>query len=280
MFRSIVSRLDRPWPLAVAAIGASLAPAAIEVAAGRAHWGGLLWMVGCQAFVLRQLGRYRRVGREKDRTMLENSMRRYADSFSLRNREALAVAGGEAVVFIGDSLISRWKVETEFPALPAVNRGIGGNTTLDVDARLDVDALRLRPKIAIVAAGTNDLLFGTGPGRRGSPQEEGEAIAARLGAIAERLQAGGARAVVASIPPLISGGERPPAAVANRAIRRRCDALGVAVLDLFSLLGEKKDPLVYDPTLTDDGIHPNDAGYQVMTGALATLLLHPPTRPR
>ena len=74
-----------------------------------------------------------------------------------RRREAFAAepAAPGRVVFLGDSITQRGEWASLFPELDTLNRGIDGDTTEDVLARLDeaVD----RPRAVSLLIGTNDL---------------------------------------------------------------------------------------------------------------------------
>ena len=67
------------------------------------------------------------------------------------------------VVFLGDSITDGWKLEEYFPGKPYVNRGIGGQTTPQMLARMYADVIALKPKVMILLAGTNDIARNTGP---------------------------------------------------------------------------------------------------------------------
>ena len=59
------------------------------------------------------------------------------------------------VVFLGDSITAGGLWDELFPDLPTLNRGIGGDTTFDVLARLD-GAIN-QPRAVSLLIGTNDL---------------------------------------------------------------------------------------------------------------------------
>lgn len=71
-----------------------------------------------------------------------------------------------AVVFAGDSLTGQWKtpqLAAAFPAIKAVNRGIGGDVTRGLLFRFKEDVLDLNPRAIVVCIGTNDLSTHTEP---------------------------------------------------------------------------------------------------------------------
>ena len=69
-----------------------------------------------------------------------------------------------AVVFFGDSITEGWKtLAQDFPKLKTANRGISGDTTRGLRARLQGDVLDVRPRAVAILIGTNDLDQGATP---------------------------------------------------------------------------------------------------------------------
>ncbi|MEP6671792.1 MAG: GDSL-type esterase/lipase family protein [Chthoniobacter sp.] len=69
-----------------------------------------------------------------------------------------------SVVFFGDSITQGWgSLAKDFPNLKVSNRGISGDTTRGLRARLQGDVLDLHPKAVSILIGTNDLDQGGEP---------------------------------------------------------------------------------------------------------------------
>ena len=69
-----------------------------------------------------------------------------------------------AVVFFGDSITQGWgALANDFPKLKTANRGISGDTTRGLRARLQGDVVDLHPKAVSILIGTNDLDQGAAP---------------------------------------------------------------------------------------------------------------------
>lgn len=68
-----------------------------------------------------------------------------------------------AVVFLGDSITQLWDVQAAFPELKVANRGISGDTSFGLKARLHGDVLDLQPRAVVILIGTNDLAGGAAP---------------------------------------------------------------------------------------------------------------------
>jgi len=196
----------------------------------------------------------------------------YTDDFGqlARYRDANAAlgppaAGENRVVFIGDSITDYWKLPDYFPGKTHINRGIDGQTTPQMLVRFQQDAINLRPKVVIVLAGTNDIVGVTGPARN-------QDIEANYASMAELAEAHGIRMVFASVLPVNNYTEnakesfalRPRARILalNEWLKDYCAKHGLVYLDYFSAMVDDKGMLRKD--LTDDGLHPNAAGYKIM----------------
>jgi len=169
--------------------------------------------------------------------------------------------GERVIVALGDSLTAGWGVAAD-EAYPArlearlqregyayrmVNAGVSGDTTAGGLRRVDW-VLRAKPDIVIVALGANDGL------RAQSPQ----AMRDNLAAIVARLQAAGARVLLAGmrLPPNYGAAYTREFAEAFPSVARRAS---VPLLP-FLLEGVAGVPALNQA----DGIHPNAAGQRVV----------------
>lgn len=173
--------------------------------------------------------------------------------------------GDRRVVFLGDSITDDWPLATYFPGKPYVNRGIGGQTTSQMLVRFHQDVNDLQPKAVVILSGTNDLAGNTGPIRLG-------ALEANYASLAQLAAASGITTIFASILPVHDYtpaareyfAARPPARIVqiNGWLRSYCAAHGCIYLDYFSHLIDAHGRLMEH--LAGDGLHPNEAGYQIM----------------
>lgn len=184
---------------------------------------------------------------------------------------ALPAMNEMRVVFMGDSITDSWDNPVYggfFPGKPYINRGISGQTTPQMLIRFRRDVVELKPGVVVILAGTNDLAGNTGPTTL-------EAIADNLRSMAELATANGIRVVFASVLPVsdyeIRDGKtvtqtvrRPPAQILalNKWIQNFARASRHGYLDYFSAMADEKGFLKEE--LSDDGLHPNAAGYRVM----------------
>jgi len=185
---------------------------------------------------------------------------------------AAPAAGEKRVVFFGDSITDGWSSPANggfFPGKPYVNRGIGGQATSQMLVRYRADVIALEPSVVVILAGTNDVAGNAG---RTTP----EAIEANLADMAELARAHGIRVVLASLlpvsdekkdakgAPISRSADRPPETLRalNRWLAGYARANGHVYLDYASALTDARGMLRSE--LTDDGLHPNAAGYAVM----------------
>jgi lysophospholipase L1-like esterase len=175
----------------------------------------------------------------------------------------------ERVVFFGDSITDSWKLADYFAGKPYVNRGIGGQTTPQMLIRFRPDVIALKPKVVVLLAGTNDIAGNTGPMTL-------QAIEDNLTSMAELARANGIRVVLASLlpvsdyeknrdgKPIIQTARRPPDQIKtlNEWIKRYVAENGLTYLDYYSATVDEKGFLKDE--LSEDGLHPNSKGYEVM----------------
>lgn len=169
------------------------------------------------------------------------------------------------VVFFGDSITDIWKLDDYFPGKPYINRGIGGQTTPQMLVRYRQDVIDLQPKVVLMLAGTNDIAGNTGPMRN-------DDIEANFASMAELARLHGVRLVFASLLPVHDYTEkakdffaqRPQARILelNTWLKDYCAKNDLVYLDYFSAMVDDKGMMKKD--LSDDGLHPNAAGFKVM----------------
>ncbi len=182
----------------------------------------------------------------------------------------LPAPGEERVVFMGDSITDGWgrgnNGSTFFPGKPYVNRGISGQVTAQMLLRFYPDVIALKPKAVLILAGTNDIGGNIGP----VPLTT---IENNLMAMTDMARANGIKVILASLTPVCDyhrpqTAARPPAEInaLNRWIKDYTEKNHLVYLDYFSSTVDNKG--FFKAEITDDGLHPNAAGYRIM-GPLA-----------
>jgi lysophospholipase L1-like esterase len=196
----------------------------------------------------------------------------YTDDFGqlARYRDANAAlappdAKENRVVFLGDSITDYWKLADDFPGKPYINRGIDGQTTPEMLVRFHQDVIDLHPRVLVVLAGTNDIAGVTGPAGN-------QDIEANYASMAELGRVHHIRVVFASLLPAYNYTQEAKESFAlrpaerilalNRWLEHYCAQNGLVYLDYFSALVDEHGMLRRD--LSDDGLHPNAAGYKIM----------------
>ncbi len=131
--------------------------------------------------------------------------------------------------------------------------------------RFRQDVIDLHPKVAVVLAGTNDVAGVTGPARNAD-------IEANYASIAELARLHGIRVVFCSLLPVNDYTEdakesfalRPHERILalNAWLKNYCAKNRLVYLDYFSAMVDAKGMM--KRALSDEGLHPNAAGYKVM----------------
>jgi lysophospholipase L1-like esterase len=179
-------------------------------------------------------------------------------------------AGEERVVFMGDSITDGWgrgnNGSTFFPGKPYVNRGISGQVTAQMLLRFYPDVIALKPKAVLILAGTNDIGGNIGPVPLST-------IENNLIAMTDMARANGIKVILASLTPVCDyhrpqTAARPPEQInaLNRWIKSYTEKNHLVYLDYFSSTVDDKG--FFKAEITEDGLHPNAAGYKIM-GPLA-----------
>jgi acyl-CoA thioesterase-1 len=194
-----------------------------------------------------------------------NSLKRYAEA----DTKLLPPTKMPRVVFLGDSITDAWRLNEYFTGRDFINRGIGGQTTLQMLARFRQDVEALNPKVVVMQGGTNDIAAGVSAAQ----------IEENLATIGELAKAHGIKAVFASITPVsdyhkdVDPGyartqNRPPATIQaiNKWLQGLCLTQGYVYLDYYAAMVDSSGQLQAD--LSDDGLHPNSKGYRVMSPVL------------
>ena len=178
----------------------------------------------------------------------------------------------QRVVFMGDSITDMWvqpRFGGFFPGKPYIGRGIGGQTTPQMLLRFREDVIALQPRVVVILAGTNDIAGNTGPMTLQETEEN-------LASMAELARVHGIQAVLSSVMPVSNYGrdssgnpldiriKRPPEKILelNAWIKKYAAEKGHVYLDYFSAMVDEQGLLKKE--LSEDGLHPNAAGYAVM----------------
>jgi lysophospholipase L1-like esterase len=175
------------------------------------------------------------------------------------------------VVFLGDSITDFWNLTRYFPGKPYVNRGISGQTTPQMLLRIYPDVIKLKPEAVVILAGTNDIAGNTGAMTL-------DMIEDNLRAITELSKVHGIKVIFCSLlpdndytaTPQIK--RRPPADILklNEWLRAYSAEVNAGFVDYFPALADEQGLL--KKVYSNDGLHPNDAGYEQMAPLAAAAI--------
>lgn len=126
--------------------------------------------------------------------------------------------------------------------------------------RFHQDVLSLEPEVVVILAGTNDVALNAGPM---TPEMTRDNLMSRT----DLARGHGIRVVLASVLPALDfpwlpGLEPAPRIVAlNALVRDSAIREGIVSLDYYAAMVDEEGGLKAD--LSNDGVHPNRAGYSV-----------------
>jgi lysophospholipase L1-like esterase len=182
-----------------------------------------------------------------------------------------ALTGRPRVVLMGDSITDFWRQGD--PTLferGVADRGISGQTSSQMLVRFWPDVIALHPRIVQILAGTNDIAGNTGP----TTEQDYENNIMAMVALA---RAHHIRVLLGTIPPAVSfwwteQSYQPAAQIRhlNDWLRRYARSSGIGFIDYYGRLATPAG--AFRPDLSNDGVHPNAAGYKVMSALLQASL--------
>lgn len=180
--------------------------------------------------------------------------------FESYRQENEAVSDGEVdVAFLGDSLTDGYDVVKSYPQFRVSNRGIGGDTTFDLENRLQVSVYDLKPKVAVMLIGANNL----------------DTMFDNYERILKGLQENLPQTKVVLLSLTSMGGSwgkgNHRAAYNNVKIRMLAEKYGFCFVDLYSPLMNLETGEIY-PEYTVDGGHLTEKGYEVVTAQVTPVL--------
>lgn len=163
------------------------------------------------------------------------------------------------VAFLGDSLTDGYDLQRYYPQYLVCNRGIGGDTTFDLEGRLQVSVYDLQPKVAVVLIGANNF---------STMFDNYERI---LLGLQEHLP--NSQIVLLSLTCMGQewGKNNQLAAYNNVKIRLLAEKYGFTFVDLYSPLMNLETGEIY-PEYTTDGGHLTHLGYEVLTAQITPVL--------
>ena len=190
---------------------------------------------------------------EKDDDLLEMLKQYRAEKTLIYEEENAKYADYEVdVAFLGDSLTDGYNVKEYYPDYLVSNRGIGGETTTGLEERLQVSLYDLKPKVAVMLIGANnmDTMF-----------DNYEQI---LKGFKENVP--NTKIILLSLTSMSGewGKNNQLAAYNNVKIKMLSEKYGFEYVDLYSALFNLESGEIF-PEYTTDGGHLTSLGYEVLT---------------
>jgi lysophospholipase L1-like esterase len=167
------------------------------------------------------------------------------------------------VVLMGDSITEFWETnDPEFFAKTGyIDRGISGQTTQQMLLRFRQDVINLKPYVAVILAGINDIAENTGPIAL-------EDTMGNIISMAELAKANKIRVVLCSVLPANAFWWNEKVLPADKVIalnvmiKDYAKKNNITYIDYYSPMVNDQKGL--DKKWADDGVHPNLTGYRLM----------------
>ena len=164
------------------------------------------------------------------------------------------------VAFLGDSLTDLYDLAKYYPQYITSNRGIGGDTTFDLEGRLQTSVYDLKPQVVVMLIGANNA----------------DTMLENYEAILQGLQKNLPETEIVLLSMTAMGGEHwgpknQQAAFNNVSIKLLAEKYDFHYIDLFTPLFDVSIGEVYDG-YTVDGGHFSDKGYEVLTAQITPVL--------
>lgn len=188
------------------------------------------------------------------------NINRYQNS----NKELVETKRQIEAVFIGNSITESWvKLHNSFfTENNYVGRGISGQTSAQILLRMRADVIKLKPRVVVINAGTNDIA-------ENDITFDPEITLGNIISMVQLAQASNIKVVLGSVLPTNYIRWNPnlynvagKVIDLNNRIKEYAHAHNIPYIDYHSALKNKDNGL--DLKYGDDGVHPTIAGYHIM----------------
>ena len=173
-------------------------------------------------------------------------------------------------LFLGDSITDYYDLDKYYEGLPVVNSGISGNTTEDILNDMKARVYNYNPSKVFLLIGTNDLIHDISV----------DDIVSNIEKIISEINTNEPQTeiYVESIYPvndninedMVSNRNNKDIMKINNKIKKYCEYNSCTYINMYDkLLDDDKN---FNEKYTDDGLHPNSKGYEVITKELKKYL--------
>jgi lysophospholipase L1-like esterase len=177
----------------------------------------------------------------------------------------------DEVVFMGNSIFESWSkfdsvffIQNRF-----VNKGISGQTSLQMLGRFRQDVINVKPRSVVILAGTNDIAGNMGPVTL-------ESIFYNIQSMTELAKYNGIKVYICSVLPVLKYKWAPQVEPVekiinlNHLLKDYCTSQNIEYVDFYTKMADSSKGL--DKLYTADGVHPNAKGYAVMEEILMNVI--------
>ena len=178
---------------------------------------------------------------------------------SANAKDGLPAKGEQRVVFMGDSITEFWT--KSYWNKTTINRGISGQTSPQMLLRFRADVIALKPKVVVILSGTNDIAGNTGTSTN-------EMIVDNIASMVDLAKANGIKVVLCSVLPAAgfywneAARPAPQIAALNQLLQDYAKRQHLIYVDYYAAMVDERPGL--KKAYSEDGVHPNEAGYKVM----------------
>ena len=176
-------------------------------------------------------------------------------------------------VFLGDSITEGWLLTDPdfFEENTYLGRGISGQTSAQLVLRFRQDVLQHRPKVLVLHIGTNDIAENTGTYKQ-------EYTLGNIKTMVTLAQENNIKVVLCGVLPATKfewnralGNQSQKIVELNQALQAFCSEKGIPFVDYHQVL--KNSEMGMKSEYSEDGVHPNKKGFDVMKQTLTPVLL-------
>ena len=181
------------------------------------------------------------------------------------------------VGFMGNSITDSWiRVDPDFFERNGfLDRGISGQTSVQMVARFRSDVIDLKPQVVVILAGINDIARNNGP-------IELENVFGNIVSMCELAKLHKIRPILCSVLPAYRFGWRQEVPAADRIIElngmieRYARENGISYVDYHSALKDGRNGL--PEKYSGDGVHPNPECYKIMEAIVLPVIDKKPAK--
>lgn len=188
----------------------------------------------------------------------------YKERRKIISQNALSIKKGK-IVFFGDSITEICDLEKYYKEYDCFNAGISGDSSSGLFDRIYDNVIVCKPSLVVLLCGINDL---------GNEKRSVEETLCNYKKIVEELHKNGIKALIQSVYPVSKSIDVSMEDIIslNKAIEEIASNYNYKYIDIFSiLLNKNKDEICLE--YTDDGLHPNKYGYELISKKVKEYLL-------